>query len=114
MKIDHNGEELCFWYCLAGQQAAKRQGYDFDQAEEGAKIETAADFTENIMRFLWICYLPFEPEITFEVFSMAFTVTDYAKLGEAYSQVIEQQLDLAIEDEEEKEPKKAKGRAKKK
>ena len=106
--VEHNGEKLHFWHHRRMYDIAKNHGYDPDNAESEDSIFQVA---EDVMRYLWMCHLAFEPDMPFEEFDIMFLPADYAKLGKVAAEISEKQIPKVEANEE---PKKAKGQSKKK
>lgn len=114
--MDHNGEKLHFAYSRRAVQIAEQNhGYNEERALEQASSATgaASSYIENVLRLLWVCHLPFEPDLTFEEFDSMFFPVDYAKLGKAWNDVMTKQVGLDANTPEPEPEKKQKGRAKK-
>lgn len=110
--VKHNGEDLHFWYHRRGALLAEKHGYTGD-IESDVNVSEAEEFGVSVLRFLWICHLPFAPEMSFDEFDMMFLPSDYRMLGMASSEVVRLQLPKSDAGDE-AEPKKTRGRAKKK
>lgn len=108
--ITHNGEDMHFWYHRSMYDHAKRHGYE----GEGTEIDESDEFATgtSLLRLLWMCHLAFEPDLTFEEFDLLFLPSDYEKLGVALRDIVQRQI--GVPKDEQEEPKKAKGRSKKK
>lgn len=108
--LKHNGEDLHFWNHRRGLLLAERHGYTGDLKKD-VDIATVDSFGETLLRFMWVCHLPFDPDMTFDEFDMLFLVEDYAKLGTAAAEVVNRQLPKT-EKESGDAPKKGKNRTK--
>jgi hypothetical protein len=110
--VKHNGEDLHFWYHRRGALLAEKHGYtgNLDEDVDGATLDT---FGDRLLRFMWVCHLPFNEDMTFEEFDFMFLPSDYAKLGTACADIVTRQLPRS-DNKDEDAPKKARGRAKKK
>lgn len=110
VSIDHNGEKIHFWHHRQMYDIALNHGYDAEKMGEGGEITG-----EDILRYLWMCHLAFEPELSFEEFDMMFLPGDYKKLGAVAGQIQEKQLPKPSDDADESDaPKKTTGRSKSK
>jgi len=110
--MEHNGHEYHFWYHRRCIDLAKNHGYSYEdsQSEE-------SDWYESSMRFLWMCHLPFDRDLSFEDFDLLFTPADFPKLVKLAEEITEKQLPKVEEgpvDEVADEGKKPARRAKKK
>lgn len=108
--LKHNGEDLHFWYHRRGSLIAEKHGYTGDIENEVEGV-TAEHFGDRLLRFMWICHLPFDPDMSFDEFDLMFLPGDYAKLGSACAEVVNHQLPKP-EKESGETPKKGKSRTK--
>ena len=86
------GKEYQFWFCWIGRNIAREQ-YGYDITKQDPEDGDMDAQMESVYRSLWVCHLPFAPDMTFEHFASRFAFGDFAALREALDEVAARQLD---------------------
>ena len=87
------GKTYQFWFCWIGRRTAKEvDGFDITKQDPAEDDDLDAQM-ESVYRSLWVCHLPFAPDMAFEDFASRFAFSDFADLQDALSEVAARQLD---------------------